>query len=199
MGVTDLAFGRAVEYARDAAHLGQQDLADRLRSRGLSWSRVTVSKVETGNRTVKATELPFLADALGTEVQDLFATAEDPLKKGFHQAHRQVAFVRAQRWQLEQVADDVKQRRDGVLDQERGYLNAVALFNLMIVLRDETDRLVSVNWAKPQIMEFAHGAIESADQDLLEWLEARIETASHVKFGTSPKDDRLTFDDGESA
>lgn len=198
MAVTDFAFGRAVEYARDAAHLGQQDLAERLRARGLNWSRVTVSKVETGNRTVKASELPILADALGTEVHDLFSTAEDALKRGFHQAHRQVAFIRAQRWQLEQVADDVQQRIDGVLDQERGHLNTVALFSLLMVMRDDIDRLVSVNWSKPQVVEFAHSAIEAAQQDLLDWLEERLETADQVRFGTSPQDDRLSFDDGRA-
>ena len=195
MDISDADLGRAIEAARVVAQIGQQELSDRLRARGLNWSRVTLSKVETGNRTVKAAELPTLLDALGAELGDLFDNAGDELRRGLTNAHHAVGYARAQRWQLEQVAGDVERRLRGVCEQERSAVNVIALHRLMILIRDDPDRLRSVNWGRDRVADLSRHALGSEQQAVKDWLAKHLaDGISHVQFGTDPEDDRLLFE-----
>lgn len=195
MDISDADLGRAIEAARIVAQIGQQELSDRLRARGLNWSRVTLSKVETGNRTVKAAELPTLLDALGAELGDLFENAGDELRRGLSHAHHAAGYARAQRWQLEQVAGDVKRRLQGVCEQERSAVNVIALYRLMILVRDDPDSLRSMNWGRDRVLELSRHALGSDQQAVRDWLAKHLaERTSHVQFDTDPEDDRLLFE-----
>lgn len=74
--VTDTDIGAALEAARRRLGLGQAEVSLLLKSRGVSWSQATVSKVEAGTRPVRAAELPAVADAYGVQVADLLREAE---------------------------------------------------------------------------------------------------------------------------
>ncbi|MFC0247700.1 helix-turn-helix domain-containing protein [Citricoccus parietis] len=69
---TDEGIGSAILAGRQMAGILQEELSERLAEMGLNWSRVTISKVERGERSVRATELPAVAAALNMTVDDLF-------------------------------------------------------------------------------------------------------------------------------
>lgn len=61
---------------RIALGLRQEDLAERLKRFWPSIDRLTITKIEGGRRIVRADELPWFAEALECDVQDLV----DPVK-----------------------------------------------------------------------------------------------------------------------
>jgi transcriptional regulator with XRE-family HTH domain len=62
---------RNLRAERTRAELTQPELADRL-----GWTRDMVSKMERGQRTIGAHELPALCEALGCTVRDLLRGAD---------------------------------------------------------------------------------------------------------------------------
>lgn len=71
-----------VQSARRDLGLTQEALCERLEHRGLNWQQQTLWKVENGRRSIKATELFVLADALGVDVREFAGPDED-----FRRAH----------------------------------------------------------------------------------------------------------------
>lgn len=68
----DWAFGRALAGFREAAGLGQQDLANRM-----GWnSRTTIAKIESGERPASASETRLLAQVLDVKHADMLKITE---------------------------------------------------------------------------------------------------------------------------
>lgn len=77
--VDDLELGRWVQRRRAQLRLTQGDLVKRLRDAGLSWSQGTLSRVENGDRPIRAVELEALATALDSTIADFLAGDHHPL------------------------------------------------------------------------------------------------------------------------
>lgn len=75
--IGDKEIGAAIMSLRRTQDLTQADLLDCVRAMGISWTRVTLSRIESGLRSLKAFEVPALAQALGVGVADLFAGQSD--------------------------------------------------------------------------------------------------------------------------
>lgn len=74
---TDKTIGARVRAARiDAGIELQGDLVPQLREAGLPWSQGTLSRVESGQRSLKLTEAAILADVLRTTLAALMGTPE---------------------------------------------------------------------------------------------------------------------------
>ena len=73
----DVAIGRAVVRLRTSAGWTQQELADRMRTRGWPWTQPAVAKVELGKRPVRLAEAKDLAQFLGVKTQDLLVAPLD--------------------------------------------------------------------------------------------------------------------------
>ena len=67
--VTDEVLGLIVKTLREDQDMTQRDVAQQM-----GWIIATVSRVEGGQRSLKASELPALADVLGVRIQDLYRT-----------------------------------------------------------------------------------------------------------------------------
>ncbi|BDZ52409.1 hypothetical protein GCM10025867_46500 (plasmid) [Frondihabitans sucicola] len=57
--------------------LSQQALCDLLAEKGIDWVGATLSRIETGNRGLQASEAPVLAEVLGVSVTALFDLGQD--------------------------------------------------------------------------------------------------------------------------
>jgi len=68
--------GARLRKLREAKHLLQHDLADRLRKRGFGTTQVTVSRWENG-QAPRASVMAALAAQLGVAVDDLYAEADE--------------------------------------------------------------------------------------------------------------------------
>lgn len=69
---------RNFRAARSAAELGQEAVAVRMRALGFaSWRYQTVGVVESGERALKAEEIPYLAEVLGTTIFMLMRPPDD--------------------------------------------------------------------------------------------------------------------------
>ena len=55
---------------REAGSVSQEELAQRMASRGFGFSQATIWKIESGQRPVRASELVALADCLGGSMRD---------------------------------------------------------------------------------------------------------------------------------
>jgi len=75
-----------VRAFRQLRSMDQADLARRMYSLSMSWSRVTVSEVERGERNVTVAELLKLALALGTTIEQLLDTRGPERIRGPHLA-----------------------------------------------------------------------------------------------------------------
>ena len=64
--------GAKVRALRDERRMTQEQL-----SQESGIARDKIAKIETGERKISATEVPFLADALGVSVKSLMAAAGD--------------------------------------------------------------------------------------------------------------------------
>lgn len=67
----DLVVGQRIAEMRQRRGLRQDDLLDLLAARGLGWTRTVLSRVESGQRALKATELFVISDALGLSTDAL--------------------------------------------------------------------------------------------------------------------------------
>jgi len=68
------ALGSAVLGIRESRGWSQEDLARKVRTRGLRWSRSTVAAVENGTKTLDVAELILLAGALSVGAQRLIGS-----------------------------------------------------------------------------------------------------------------------------
>lgn len=75
MSATDRSIGAVVSSLRSELGLSQAGLVRLVNEHGLSWHQQTVVRVESGIRSVRATELFALCDAFGVDVET-FRTSE---------------------------------------------------------------------------------------------------------------------------
>lgn len=68
---TDRELGLAIRAAREAAGISQNRFAGYLKDCGLGFWQVTVSRIELGERSVRAVELGPIAQVLGVTVASL--------------------------------------------------------------------------------------------------------------------------------
>ncbi|QSE90302.1 helix-turn-helix transcriptional regulator [Rhodococcus pseudokoreensis] len=78
---SDQEVGNKIVELRESLGMTQGQLAEQLRSRGLGWSQGTLSKVETGQRSVRLTEAPVVALVLRVRIDEL-AGIEDARPSG---------------------------------------------------------------------------------------------------------------------
>lgn len=64
--------GENVKKARLAAHMSQQQLADKLETAAVYICRGSISRIESGSRTVTDTELWGLSQILNIPIEELF-------------------------------------------------------------------------------------------------------------------------------
>lgn len=67
----DLAVGERIAEVRRQKDLRQDDFLELLAARGVAWTRSTLSRIESGLRALKATELFVVADVLGISADKL--------------------------------------------------------------------------------------------------------------------------------
>ena len=67
----DLALGERLAELRKRKGKRQDELLDLLAARGVNWTQATLSRIESGKRALKVTELFALTDALGIEAGEL--------------------------------------------------------------------------------------------------------------------------------
>lgn len=76
--ITDEQIGSRIVLLREQRGWNQGELAEALRAHGLNWSQGTLSKVETGSRPIRLTEVPVLLDVLQVGVDDLVDLERKP-------------------------------------------------------------------------------------------------------------------------
>jgi transcriptional regulator with XRE-family HTH domain len=85
-GNSDAAVGQRLAELRKQKELRQDDFLELLEARGVGWTRTTLSRIESGQRALKAGELFAVADAFGVDPSQL-----NPAAGGFYyqvQSHR---------------------------------------------------------------------------------------------------------------
>ena len=70
------SLGAAIQKARQAKKLTQEQLAAKLQVNGCDMARYTYAKIETGARHIKAEELHAIKEVLGMRYEDFFAQDE---------------------------------------------------------------------------------------------------------------------------
>ena len=91
----DRLIGQRIQFLRTQMRgLSQGDLATRLRDEGVNWAQGTLSKVENGDRPVRLSEGPIVADVLGIDLGMLLADG-DTLDGLLKQARRDEAAARS--------------------------------------------------------------------------------------------------------
>lgn len=189
--ITDEQLGQAIERARLARSLTQEGLSTRLIAAGLNWSRVTLSKVESGQRPVKVTELPLVLGALGLSLNEMLGLSEDPLRRQMFAAGRRAERAVARLDGVVEIAGVVEGKRrtmEGEVARER---RLHTLFAFLVEVRDSPDRLRSVNWPRDLVLEALENAVSACEVGA-GLLEAVAVGLPHVKFGTDP--DARAFD-----
>ena len=78
-GLDDIVIGRTVAEYRSHARMTLEDVARHMTEFGFPWQHSTVWKVERGRRSLRASELPALAEALGVQVGDILSVQATPL------------------------------------------------------------------------------------------------------------------------
>ena len=68
----DICIGKNLGYLRRAKGLTQEQLVAKLQLAGSAMSRSTYSKIETGERNIKASDIVLLREALGVPLEELF-------------------------------------------------------------------------------------------------------------------------------
>jgi transcriptional regulator with XRE-family HTH domain len=72
MMIDFLFVGEAIKKRRNEIGLKQEELVEQLLKRSMKISRETLSKMETGKRTISAIELKVIADVLSMDLNDLY-------------------------------------------------------------------------------------------------------------------------------
>lgn len=204
--LTDEGIGRAIQAGRQRLGILQSELSERLEIHGLVWSQATISKVERGDRPVRATEIPAVAQALDMAVSDLFTPWESGLELRLQDALEQ-------EYRLDQELKMIEQEyaRVGAKMQETGAavgaaVDRVEALRLLIDLTRGAPYVESVSWSAEAVVSFWTNAFQpplslgdlaaqlgehvagSVDQDGVFDLEKAF---PHVQFGRFGKvDDR---------
>lgn len=110
----DEQIGRAITEARNEAGLDQKQLSELLLELGLNWSQGTVSRVETGDRPVRLSEVAILQEALGVDANsllsknDIFQTALERADKQLKASNSKLRDARAAQEMAQFSADKVR-------------------------------------------------------------------------------------------
>lgn len=185
--ITDESLGRAIDGARSALGLSQREFSERMLARGVNWSPVTVSKVATGARSVKAVELPAVADALGVAVSDLLGEAADEITRLLTQSAIRRRMVDGVVSAVDQLlgATQIAIARVNA-EQDRAH-TPMEVARLMAALKDEPQRIEYVNWDADALLEVARDDLQ-ASSTLLEWFKAALaDEAVSPRIGRDPK------------
>jgi transcriptional regulator with XRE-family HTH domain len=71
--------GERIKQYRENKGITQQDMVDALKNKDCLISRETLSKIETGNRSISALELSAVCEVLETRVEDILEENDDDL------------------------------------------------------------------------------------------------------------------------
>jgi transcriptional regulator with XRE-family HTH domain len=152
--VTDKGIGRAIQAGRQHAGILQSELSERLWERGLTWSQATISKVERGDRPVRATELPVVAEALDMDVTDLFTPWESGLQLSLRDAARRERQLEEEFKAIQQEHARVAERVAEVSKQlEEARTQAEALRVLIDFTRGTPD-VEAVSWSGRALLDY---------------------------------------------
>lgn len=78
--INETVVGNRVLIARTRAGMNQEQLARHMQARGISISYTTVSKIESGTRTLKFSEAVALCAALSITLEDFWGGEPVPVK-----------------------------------------------------------------------------------------------------------------------
>ncbi|PWC04255.1 helix-turn-helix domain-containing protein [Agromyces badenianii] len=87
IGAAEQSFGRAVLSARESRRLTQRQLVDKLAAFGLAIDTSILSRIETGQRSIRLGEALVIANALDVELFALLGQTRSPVGE-FHAARR---------------------------------------------------------------------------------------------------------------
>lgn len=196
--LTDEGIGRAIQAGRQRLGIHQSELSERLSAHGLVWSQATISKVERGDRPVRATEIPAVAHALDMEVADLFTPWESGLqlrlKDAIRLEHQLDEECRLIEQEYARVGARLEDARDGLLN----VIKRVDALRLLIDFTRGAPNVEAVSWSAEALVSFWTNGLEpplgpgelaaqfgdhfasSVDQDGVVDLEKAF---PHVKFG----------------
>ncbi|SFD60549.1 helix-turn-helix transcriptional regulator [Bacillus sp. UNCCL81] len=73
--------GTRIKELRDFRKLSQDDLADALQNKGFNISRVTVSKMENGDRKIDINEIKVISEILNVDFSYFFEDEEEEVDK----------------------------------------------------------------------------------------------------------------------
>lgn len=202
--LTDEGIGRAIQAGRQRLGILQSELSERLEIHGLVWSQATISKVERGDRPVRATEIPAVAQALDMDVSDLFTPWESGLQLLLQDAIKQ-------EHQLDEELRAIEQEhaRVGARMQEIGTAlgtagDRVDALRLLIDFTQGAPKVEAVSWSAEALASYWANAFQpplgpgglaaqlgehlagSVDQDGVFDLEKAF---PHVRFGIRFDDD----------
>jgi transcriptional regulator with XRE-family HTH domain len=151
---TDEEIGRAVLAGRQKAGILQEELSERLAKMGLNWSRVTISKVERGERSVRATEIPAVAQALDMEVSDLFTPWESGLELRLKDAIRREHQLDEECRLIEQEYARVGARLEDARDDVVNAIKRVDALRLLIDFTRGAPNVEAVSWSAEALVSF---------------------------------------------
>jgi transcriptional regulator with XRE-family HTH domain len=201
---TDEEIGRAILAGRQKAGILQEELSERLAKMGLNWSRVTISKVERGERSVRATEIPAVAQALDMEVSDLFTPWESGLELRLKDAIRQEHQLSEELRMVDQEYARVQLKLKNAHDVLTNAVNRVEALRLLINFTRGAPNVEAVSWSAGALVSYWANAFQpplslgdvaaqlgehlagSVEQDGVLDLEKAF---PHVQFGRRIEDD----------
>lgn len=158
--LTDENIGQAIQAGRQRAGILQSALSERLAAHGLTWSQATISKVERGDRPVRAIELPAVAAALDMSVDDLFTPWESGLQLRLRDATAEMVRLddglKAVREEYARVSGELT-RYVGRLQDARNSYEALRVLIDFTRGALETER---VSWTAAALVEYWTNGIE---------------------------------------
>lgn len=152
--VTDKGIGLAIQAGRQHAGILQSELSERLWIRGLTWSQATISKVERGDRPVRATELPVVADALDMDVTDLFTPWESGLQLRLRDAARRERQLEEEFKTVQQEHARVAERVAEISKQLEEASNQVRALRVLIDFTRDAPDVEAVSWSSEALVDY---------------------------------------------
>lgn len=191
--VTDGDIGAALEAARRRMGLGQAEVSQLLKVRGVTWSQATVSKVESGSRPVRANELPAVAAAYGVQLMDLLREAQSEPRTLLADAviaQRVAAQACVTVDQMLGAVMRVARRAARDEDQRRA---DVRLASLLVLVHESPDRVEWVNWDGDTLEDTARQTFDMSTRLEEWWTEALGELERGGRLGRDPEAETLEF------